>query len=64
MDKKIHYEITIALSKLNEIYDHIDRAKKLTTPGSFLYDTLEVAYRNLGISSMKLQVAQDITESL
>lgn len=64
MDKEIHYEVTTALSKLDEIYEHINKAKELTSPGSFIHDTLEVAYRNLGMSAMKLQVAQDITETV
>jgi len=62
--KEIHYEVITALSKINELYDHIDRAIDLATVNSFLYDTLHVAHRNLGTTHMKLQVANDLTESL
>jgi|DEB0MinimDraft_6_1074348.scaffolds.fasta_scaffold487268_1 hypothetical protein len=65
MDKKeIHYEIITALEKLEEIYNHIDNAMSLAVSDSFLQDTLHVASRNLGTTRMKLQVAQDITETI
>lgn len=64
MDKELYYEVTAALSKLDEIYEHIDKAKEIVASGSFLYDTLEVAYRNLGMSRMKLEVVQDVSETI
>jgi len=65
MDKKeIHYEIIIALEKLEEIYNHIDNAMAMAVADSFLQDTLHVAQRNLGTTQMKLQVASDLTKTL
>ena len=65
MDKKeIQYEIITALEKLEEIYNHIDNAMSLAVSDSFLQDTLHVASRNLGTTRMKLQVAQDIAETI
>jgi hypothetical protein len=64
MDKEIYYEVTTALEKLNEVYDHIDNAMNMAKAGSFLQDTLHVAQRNLGTAHMKLEVARDVSESL
>jgi len=64
MDKEIHNEVTTALQKLNEVYDHIDNAMNMAKVGSFLHDTLHVAQRNIATTHMKLEVAKDLTESL
>lgn len=63
MDKELHYEVITALEKLEELYSHIDNAINLSDEKSFLHDTLVVASRNLGMTRMKLQVANDVTKS-
>lgn len=64
MDKELYYEITTALEKLEELYNHIDNAIELSDDKSFLHDTLVVASRNLGMTRMKLSVAGDITKTI
>ena len=64
MDKELYYEITTALEKLEELYNHIDNAIQLSDDKSFLHDTLVVASRNLGMTRMKLQVASDVVENI
>ena len=64
MDKEIYYEVTTALEKLNEVYDHIDNAMNMAKVDSFLQDTLHVAQRNLGTVHMKLEVARDVSETI
>lgn len=62
--KDIQYEIQVALQKLQELDTHINNALELSTPRSFLHDTLLVAQRNTGLIEMKLKVANDITETI
>lgn len=61
-NKTINEQVNHALDCLQELDDHIDNALALTTPGSFLHDTLLVVQRNSGLMEMKLKVANDITE--